>query len=132
MCDAVVAVAHCRSPASTSYPFHQLTIPSTAASFLLPLLPTEAAMSGGMPIRKPGLVINIPGGSAAAEPQLPYSQRPQPNMGFRGPQVRHPLQQHRNNCTFITRPSSCLAAAMWDNIAEGVVEPSHACPDGCL
>jgi hypothetical protein len=51
-----------------------------------------------MPIRKPGLVINIPGGSAAAEPQLPYSQRPQPNMGFRGPQVRHPLQQNFWNC----------------------------------
>jgi hypothetical protein len=47
-----------------------------------------------MPIRKPDLMINIPRVSAAAEPQLPYSQRPQPDMNFRGPQVMQTLQQH--------------------------------------
>jgi hypothetical protein len=54
-------------------------------------------MSSGMPIRKLDLMINIPGGSAAAEPQLPYSQRPQANMEFRGPQVRH--MTDRSCCT---------------------------------
>jgi hypothetical protein len=62
---------------------------------LLPLLlpaTTEAPISSSMPIRKPDLMINIPGSSAAAEPQLPYSQRPQANMEFRGQQVHSTLQ----------------------------------------
>jgi hypothetical protein len=73
-----------------------LLLSTHCPDLLLPLrlLPTEAPMSGGLTIRKPDLMINIPGSSAAAEPQLPYSQRPQPNMEFRGPQVRRSLWQH--------------------------------------
>ncbi|WIA36403.1 hypothetical protein OEZ86_007715 [Tetradesmus obliquus] len=58
-------------------------MPAVTTSMVAPI--PEAPISS-MPIRKPDLIINIPGGSTAAEPQLPYSQRQQANMEFRGQQ----------------------------------------------